>query len=124
MIVTYKHKEGACDFTLELDVEHHKSVYFICPKCNWTSEFIPTEDYDNSDAFELNPFKVIDESLFEVIKKPARKSKGTTKTTKTRTKVVKLKKGAMETCNRAYSFNYKASLKIKETLKNRKDGKS
>jgi len=119
-IVKYKHIEGACDFELELEVNHRKSVYFICPKCNWTSEFIPIENYDRTDSFNLNPFKVVDESLFEV-QKTTKRRKSTSTKRKGSSKVVKLNKGAMKICNRAYSFNYKSMKEIKTLSQQKKE---
>lgn len=32
-VIKYKHNEGACDFELDVEVNHLKSIYFKCPRC-------------------------------------------------------------------------------------------
>jgi phage terminase large subunit GpA-like protein len=112
-IIKYKHNEGSCEFKLDVDVNHTKSIYFKCPHCGWISEFIPENEsiYDATDNFELNSFKVLDESLFAPVK--SRKTTSKRAGTK-RNKVLKMKlpKNVKDVNRTIYSFNYKDKQKL------------
>ncbi len=114
-IVKYHHAEGDCTFELELEVEHRKSVYFRCPTCVWISEFRPIENYDSVDSFNLNSFKVVDESLFEPIKK-LRKTK-TKRNTNGKVRTIKLNPVGQD----VYRFNFSSKQVIKQIIKDRKN---
>ena len=81
-VVTYKHENGACDFQADMEVGHRKLIVFRCPKCEWISAFIPTEDYDSTGDFEHSHFEPIDPSIFSM--KPKGGRRGANRTNSTR----------------------------------------
>ena len=114
-LVTYIHSEGNCTFELELEVNHRKSVYFLCPKCKWLSEFVAKTNPDSDDTFAINSFKIVDDDIRDLINKQGKKKKisRTPKrgegVTKRKPRVEKLSVGKT-----VFNFSYKTKLKIKE----------